>query len=112
MALALLGVVVAGVLPAFFAYKEANTKNEIRTGSVAAAQRVMEAIRHADPATLPSSGASAIQLVYVGGREYEAVARYCLQSTFCDATSRHVAVDVSFSGNLVYSVESVFTRIP
>ena len=112
LALGMLGIVMVVVIPAFFAYLEANTRNEIRSGAVAAAQQVMETLRQQDPASLPSSGSSAIELVNVGAREFEAVTQYCVESGFCNATSRHLMVEVSFGGAIVYTVESVFSGAP
>ena len=111
LALGLLGVVLVVVIPAFFAFLEANSQNEVRSGAMATAQQVMEALREEDPAALPSSGASPIQLVNVGGREYDAVTRYCVEAAYCDSTTRHLLVEVSFGGNVIYTVESIFTQL-
>jgi prepilin-type N-terminal cleavage/methylation domain-containing protein len=111
LALAILGIALAGILPAFFGYMHVNTRNEVRTGAVAAAQQQMEALRFADPSTMPSSGSTGPSYVAIEKREYELVSRYCIRSEFCSTNSRHVLVEVGYGGNVVYQTESVFTKL-
>ena len=85
--------------------------SEERSNALAAAQEVIEALRHKDPASLPSSGSSALQAVTVGAHEYEVLTHYCQKPTYCDADSRHIVVEVSFAGKDVYAIETVFTRL-
>ena len=77
VSLAILGIALAGIVPGFFLYTRTNALTEVRSGSVAAAQRVFEALRAQDPSDLPSSGASAAQIVPVGKNEFQVVTRYC-----------------------------------
>jgi prepilin-type N-terminal cleavage/methylation domain-containing protein len=111
LALAILGIALAGILPAFFGYMNVNTRNEMRTGAVAAAQEQMEALRFGDPSTMPTSGFTGPTSVRVDDREYELISRYCIRSEFCTTHSRHVLVEVGFDGNVVYQTESVFTKL-
>ena len=111
LALAILGIALAGILPAFFGYMNVNTRNEMRTGAVAAAQEQMETLRFGDPSTMPTSGVSGPTYVNVDDREYEVISRYCIRSEFCTTNSRHVLVEVEFDGNVVYQTESVFTKL-
>jgi type II secretion system protein I len=111
VALAILGIVLAGLLPAFQAFMDANSVSEERSNAVAAAQRVMETLRQEDPASLPSSGTSTVQAIVVGDHEYEVVATYCSNPTYCSTAARHILLEVSFAGNAVYEIETVFTRL-
>lgn len=111
VSLAILGVVLAGVVPLFFNYMDVTTRNEARSGAIAAAQQQIEAVRQDDPSSLPSSGASSPAVIAVNDREYEVVTRYCEQSTFCSTNSRHVTIEVSYAGRIVYATESVFTKL-
>jgi prepilin-type N-terminal cleavage/methylation domain-containing protein len=110
-ALALVSLAVAGILPAFMVHLESNTRSEVRAGAVLAVERTMEALRLENPADLPTSGQSAPQLITVAGREYQVVVRYCVKGEYCNAGSRHLAVEVSEGGHPVYAVETVYTQL-
>ncbi len=111
IALAILALVMMAMLPSFLSYFDANTRNEQRTGAVEAAQHVVETLRRDDPATLPTSGSSSIQVVTVGSRDYEVVTHYCRNASFCTSASRHLVIEVRLGGSEIYSVESVFTQL-
>jgi len=111
IAVAIVGTVVMGVVPAFMACKDANQRNAIRSGAAAVAQRAMEAQRRVDPSTLPTSGSSAIEVVREGDRDYEVITRYCVASAWCDFETRHLMVEVSFGPQTVLTVETVFTKL-
>jgi general secretion pathway protein I len=111
VALAILGIAMVGVLPAFQTYKDANTLSEEHSNALAAGQTVMEALRQVQPASLPTSGSSTTQTVSAGEHDYEVVAHYCRESLYCTATSRHIVVEVSFAGETIYELETVYTRL-
>jgi type II secretory pathway pseudopilin PulG len=110
-ALGILATVILGVVPTFQALLDANTFGEVRSNGVAAAQQVLEALRQQRPSTFPLSGSSAVQSVYVGDFEYEVVAHYCTRSTFCTTSTRHIVLEVTYGGDEVYDVETVFTEL-
>jgi prepilin-type N-terminal cleavage/methylation domain-containing protein len=111
ISLGILSITLVSMLPAFQTFMDANTLSEERSNALAAAQEVMEALRHEDPSSLPTSGSSAIQAVQVGSQEYEVVTHYCLNGTYCGSDIRHITVEVSFAGKSVYTIETVFTRL-
>ena len=111
IALSILGVAMAGVLPTFLTYSDTNTLSEQRSGAVAAAQLTAEALRQADPGSLPSSGSSAVQVIRVGERDFEVQSHYCLRPTYCGTDSRHLTIEVFYGGRTIYSVETVYTRL-
>lgn len=111
VAMAIMGIVLAGVTPLFMTYLNANTLNEERSGAMAAAQQVLERLRAQDPADLPSSGTSAAQALTIGGRTYQATTRYCVTAAYCDTASRHVVVEVTYRGTRIFQAETVFTQL-
>lgn len=111
VAIAILGVAMAAVMPAFVIQVHVNTDNELRSGAVAAAQQVMESLRLDDPASMPESGFTGPLTINAGSRQYEAFVRYCRRSDYCNAGSRNLVVEVYFDDRLVYSVETVFTQL-
>ena len=111
IALAIMGIALAAILPTFLTYADTNDLSEERSGAVAAAQEIMEGLRQADPVSLPSTGSSAPQLVAVGQREYEVVASFCTDIQYCGLDSRHILIEVSHGGRTIYTVESVYTQL-
>ena len=71
----------------------------------------MELMREPDPGSLPTSGSSSVQYVDVGEREYGVVVHYCTVPQYCGADSRHIVLEVSHGGDVIYTVESVYTRL-
>lgn len=111
VALAILGIVLAGIAPGFLLYSSTNTMNEVRSGAVAVAQRAFEFLRVQDPSDLPSTGTSAPQLMSVGANEFQVVTKYCVIPSYCSAGTRHVVLEVSHAGRMVFTIESVLTQL-
>jgi prepilin-type N-terminal cleavage/methylation domain-containing protein len=111
IALAILGITIAAVLPAFIDFLDANSLSEERSNAVAAAQQVMEELRQVDPGSLPSSGSSAVQTVTTGNHEYEVTAHYCRTPSYCSTAGRHIVLEVNYGGKTVYTIETVYTRL-
>jgi prepilin-type N-terminal cleavage/methylation domain-containing protein len=110
-ATAILGFALLGILASFQTMSRSNTLHEQRSNAVAAATQVVEQLRRQPPASLPTSGSSAIQSVTVGQHTYEVVAHYCRKPTYCTADMRHVIVEVNFAGKTIYTIETVYTRL-
>ena len=110
-ALAVLSLAMVGLLGAFQTFMDTNTLTEERSDAVAAAQMVMEILREPDPGSLPSSGSSAQQLVDVGQHQFGVVVHYCTVPKYCGPDSRHIVLEVSHGGDVIYTVESVYTRL-
>ena len=112
IALALVAMVAIAVVPIFVMHMDTNTRDEIRTGAIGAAQERLEALRLEPPASLPESGSTAPQLVEVDGRSYEVVTHYCELDMYCDpGRSRQIRVEVRFDGRMIYDVETVYTEL-
>lgn len=110
-AMGVLSIALLGVVPTFHVLMQVDTLSEQRSNAVAAAQQVMEGLRQQLPSTLPSSGASAVQYISVGKRDYAVRALYCTKSAYCTTDTRHIVLEVSYGGKNVYIVETVYTRL-
>ncbi len=109
--LGILSVTLVTLIPAFQTLMDANSLCEERSNALAAGQEVVEGLRHEDPGSLPTGGASTTQVVEVGNHEYEVEAIFCREMTYCGTDSRHIVIEVSFAGKIVYTIETVFTRL-
>lgn len=118
VALVILLIALATVVPFFLNNQVSTIRNEIRLGAVSVSQRIMDELRRTDAASLPSSG-SATTLPSGGtttslnyaGKTYSATITYCQTTTLCDANSRQILVQVFHGGQNVYQVETVYTRL-
>lgn len=111
VALVILGVALAGILPSFTTQLHSNARCEQRSGAVSAAQQVLDALRLEDPAAMPMIGTSAPQLIMVGELQYEVITRYCADNTYCNTESRHLIVEVQRDGRTIYDVETIYTQL-
>lgn len=111
LAVAMLGILVAALVPAFGGYANINLRNEIRTGAVAAAQQRVDRLRQQSFDEWPVSGST--QDVNSNGRDFETTLIFCSGdvNTHCTVNSRHLRIEVRFNDNLEYSVETVFTSL-
>lgn len=109
VALVLLGVILASLIPAMTHYMRINTAGELRTGAVAAAQQELDALRALE--TWPASGSQ--RSVAVGNAVYTATLsyqQYC-DADGCHAGARRVHMEVTHDGRSLYQVETVFTQL-
>ena len=111
VSVAILGLAVSGIMSAFITLVDASSNSEDRSMAIAASQQVLEAMRLQDPEIdMPNSGSDPPQTITVGSRQFQAIVSYCLNSTYCTATSKHVTVDLYVDGVEIYDVETVFTK--
>ena len=111
IAVAIIGIAISAIAPAFFVQMDANTRNEERTEAAAAAALVMERLRYEDPSKMPDSGASDPRKITVGKRVYEAVVTFCAIPEYCGPGSRHVRTEVSLDDNVLYTIETVYSSM-
>ena len=105
------GTVLATMAPAFVNHIRVNHKTELRDAAIAAAQRHLDGIRIEDPTTLPSSG-TVTSTIVAGTRTFDVETTYCQQASYCvSPNNRHLAVAISFRGDSLYEVETVFTKL-
>lgn len=108
VAIAILAIAMAAVIPAFTNNARINSQQEHRSGAVAAAQVVLDNLRVRSWASWPTS-----QTVDAGSHTYDVAITVCSQgSTDCFTTTdaRHVRLEVSNGGTTYYTVATVFTR--
>ncbi len=111
IAVAILGVLMAGVIPAFIGNLNINDQSERRSEAVVLAQQTFETLRRGDMASLPMSGSST-ETNLLNGRSYKVTTYYCLVALYCkQGSSRHLTVEVQVSGKKVYEVETVYTNL-
>lgn len=109
VAMSIMGMLFAGILPAFLLCSQITGRNENRSEAISAARLTIENLREQDIPTLPTSGSTGPVSMIVGGHTYSVLTRYCVDTSLCPAETRHVTVEVSFAGTSVYTLESIFT---
>ena len=109
VAMSILSIVMAAVLPAFMTFAQTNARSELRSGAVVAAQQVMDTMRRQqDPSFVGT------HRVDSGLRTYDVVTTICaVDSANCMSTqnARHIRLEVRYAGKTYYSVETVFTQL-
>jgi len=111
IAIVIVGIVLAAVVPAFIGNLRINTDNEARTGAVAAAQTVLDQFRVRPKSDWPTSG-SAVN-VDSHGRTYAVLVAYApfCQGGICFTGAELIDVEVSYGGRTRYTVSTVFTAL-
>ena len=112
--LVMVGLVVSGIGPGFLTHIKYNNEAEIRSGAYNAAQAILDDLRLIDPAFLPTSGSDDPVGINYGNRTYSVVASYCEEPTYCDGGSnplRFISLDVSYQGDVVYEVDTIYTQL-
>lgn len=111
VAIAILAVLLAGVVPAFVSNLRVNTDSEIRTGAVAAAQTVLDRFRVLPTKDWPASGATLS--IASHGRSYDVTVvheGFCQGGT-CYSGADLIELEVMHGGRTRYSVSTVFTAL-
>lgn len=111
IAIAIVGILLAGVVPAFVSNLRINTDSEIRTGAVAAAQTVVDQFRVLPRSQWQASGTTVNVVSH--GRSYDVLAQhgpFCQGGT-CFADSFLIELEVSHGGRSRYAVATVFTAL-
>jgi prepilin-type N-terminal cleavage/methylation domain-containing protein len=111
VSIAVLGIVVAFLVPAFIGNLQTNTTVEERQQAITIARSTMERIRRVDPGGLPISGTDPATNVTLGSRQYSVTTTYCGISSLCSASARYVEVEVSLNGREVYAIETIYTQL-
>ena len=112
VALSLMAIVAAGLVPAFTTFLKFNTRAEIKSEALSAAQQVLDELRLVDPATMPSSGSDPAVNITLGSRTYQVIVDYCVDASLCTSTTRQLVLEV-FDNNAesVYSTQTVYTKL-
>lgn len=111
ISLGIFSIITAGVTSVFINHLKYNTVAGQRTGAIDAAQQQLDNLRKDDPVAMPTTGSST-STITIGGRAFSVVTRYCTNTTFCASLNqRHIKVEVSYRGTLLYTVETVYTKL-
>ena len=110
-ALVLFSIAVSAIFPAFLGHIRFNNFSEVRSSSYNAAQVLLDELRLQDPGAMPSTGSDSAQSIQVGARTFSVVASYCEDPSFCAADTRYLTVRVSYRGEEVYEVSTVYTQL-
>lgn len=108
VAVAIFGIALAAIVPAFIYYAQTNLASQRKTEAVVVAQRVVDGLRQTDFALWPASGT--VSAADAGGSNFQVALTYCTGSlTLCNDGARHLRVEVSQGGKVYYRVETVYT---
>ncbi len=110
VAMAILAIVMAGVLPGFIGNLQVNSRTELRGTAISIAQEELERLRQEDLLN-PTPAFPRQRNVSVDGRTFLVVSRLCVNTAYCSGASRHVQVQVSYQGSQVYAAETIYTRL-
>lgn len=108
IAIAILAVAMAAIIPAFTNNARINSQQELRSGAVAAAQLVLDNLRVRSWSSWPTS-----QSVDAGSHTFDVAIAICTEGAsgcFTTTDARHVELEVSNDDTTYYTVETVFTR--
>jgi len=87
-------------------------RSEIRAAASMAAQYYLDDLRSQDPATFPNSGTGSAVNFSIDGKTFSITPSYCLNSAFCSSANiRQVTATVRYLGDIVYTAETVYTRL-
>lgn len=110
-ALVLFGIATAAIYPAFHGHIRFNNFSEMRSASYSAAQILLDDLRLEEPSVLPSSGSDPAVDIQVGTKTFSVVASYCEDTTYCDTETRYITARVSYQGEQIYEVSTVYTEL-
>lgn len=111
VAMFVLAIALLGLLPGLVHFSDANGDYERQSAAVQAAQQVNERIRRLDPTTLPTAGSTPAEAIAIDDYDFSVVRHFCLDATMCIGNTRHMTTEVSFDGRIVYSTQTVFTKL-
>lgn len=111
VALSIFSIVSAGMLPAFLTYLKYNVNAQVKTEAALAAQEVLDEKRVEDPSDMPTSGSDPAQTVLIGNHSFDVTVSYCENTAYCAIDTRHLAVDVTYKGEVIYALETVYTDL-
>ena len=112
LAVALLSIALAAIVPVFVSYASTNGETEIRTGAVKVAERLLDDLRQRDFGTWGDFKTDVeAQKIDTGLRTYDATITWNTGAlTLGNAVdTRHVRVEVFFNDRQYYAIETVFT---
>lgn len=112
IALVILTIVLAGLLPSFIGNLQINNRTELRGTAVSIAQRELEQLRRQNLAAISNTTTTtqAPKDVVQDGRTYQVSTRFCVDTSRCTGNARQIVVQVSYKGSKLYELETVYTQ--
>jgi type II secretory pathway pseudopilin PulG len=110
IAIVILGIALATIIPSLTAYTKVNTDSEKKGETVAVVQHVMDNLRQKQFTDWPTNGSS--YDIASGGRTYKAKISWCAKgptNCYTSDSARHVKVEVIYNEKTIYTVETVYT---
>lgn len=111
VSIALFGAVSAFVHTSILTHIKINWENQIRSEAILVAQQVLDELRATDPETMPTNGYHDREVI-VGTRPFQVRTHFCKNVSYCESPfSRHLTCEVSYSGALRYSTQTIYTQL-
>ncbi len=111
-ALALFGLIAAGVTPAFINFTKFNSEMDMRSEALAAAQWKLDELRFESPQDMPTGGVFGPENYVINNRTFEVVTTYCENGGYCPTNNtRHIKVEVSYDDKELVQIETVYTML-
>lgn len=110
IAVSLLGIALAAIVPSFVSYAGVNRDSEIKTQALAVAQEVFDELRWTGTfSNWPASGT--LRQISREGRTFDAVITWCTSELeLCDTNIRHVQVEVRFNDRTYFTAQTAYTQ--
>lgn len=112
VALAVIGIALAAIVPAFTNYARVNNNSDLRTGAITAGQQVMESLRQRTFANWPENGTT--ETIDAGSRNYQVTINFCLAGAggcLSEGQMRHIRLEVRNGDKVYYELETIYTAI-
>lgn len=112
MAVAVLGIIVAGIVPAYSHYSQLNTRSELKSSAAAMAQEQMEKMRRLDFSMWEASGHT--ETKSMGGREFTMVVSHSQYKPDDGTTisgAKKIHTKISSGDRLIYEVTTIYTQL-
>lgn len=116
IALVILTIVLAGLLPSFIGNLQINNRTELKGAAVVIAQRKLEQLRRQDltKTTLGTQTTGpTTEIATENGREFSVNTTFCRDVSRCIGSARQIVVEVFYpknSASKLYEVETVYTQ--
>lgn len=114
VAVAILSITTASLTSGFVNNSKMNTKSEIKTEAIQVAQMILDELRVNRMVSLGLTG----MLTYdyeMGDRSYQIDVELCAAPQYCPPvttpSTRHLTVNVSYEGNHIYEIQTVYTDL-
>lgn len=118
VALAVIGIILAILIPSFIGSLRITNRTELRGVAIGLAQQRLEELRSQLPTPLPTSEVSGSTSVTVQGRTFAIQTTFCPTDVplttpptpACTAQRVLVRVQVSYLGSVLYAADTVYTN--